>query len=81
MPCTLPAPLQVCSGPALTLFNPTELELLICGLPHLDFEQLEAAAQYEGGYSRWAGRCDPSVSPRAWPAGYAYASMHACCSP
>ena len=55
LPRIAPAPLQVCSGPALTLFNPTELELLVCGLPHLDFEQLEAAAKYEGGYSRWGG--------------------------
>jgi len=28
-----------------------ELELLVCGLPHLDFEALQSAAKYEGGYS------------------------------
>ncbi len=44
--------MQVCNGPALGLFTATELELLICGLPHLDFDALEAAAKYEG-YSRW----------------------------
>ncbi|KAI3438759.1 hypothetical protein D9Q98_001177 [Chlorella vulgaris] len=44
--------LRVCGGPALTLFSPPELELLICGLPHLDFEALEGVSRYEGGYSR-----------------------------
>lgn len=43
--------LRVCGGPALTLFTPAELELLVCGLPHLDFEALQAVAKYEGGYS------------------------------
>lgn len=41
----------VAGGPALTLFTPAELELLVCGLPHLDFEGLQKAAKYEGGYS------------------------------
>ena len=27
-----------------------ELELLICGLPHLDFDALQRAARYEGGF-------------------------------
>ncbi|GIL93359.1 hypothetical protein Vretifemale_20765 [Volvox reticuliferus] len=43
---------QVCGGPALSLFRHEELELLICGLPHLDFGALEANARYEGGYHR-----------------------------
>lgn len=43
---------QVCGGPALSLFRGKELELLVCGLPHLDFEALERVAKYEGGYSR-----------------------------
>lgn len=43
--------LRVCSGPALGLFTPPELELLVCGLPHLDFAALQAVARYEGGYS------------------------------
>ena len=41
---------SVASGSALVLFNPQELELLVCGLPHLDFHALEKAAIYEGGY-------------------------------
>jgi len=42
--------MQVCGGPALSMFSPRELELLVCGLPHLDFEALQKATQYEGGY-------------------------------
>ena len=42
---------SVASGSSLVLFNPQELELLVCGLPHLDFAALEKAAAYEGGYS------------------------------
>jgi len=43
---------QVCGGPALSLFRYEELELLICGLPHLDFEALEEVTQYDAGYHR-----------------------------
>ena len=32
------------------LFRYDELERLVCGLPHLDFEALKAAARYEAGY-------------------------------
>ncbi|EWM28462.1 hect e3 ubiquitin [Nannochloropsis gaditana] len=39
--------LKVCGGDALNLFHPQELEVLLCGAPHLDFHALEAAAQYE----------------------------------
>lgn len=42
---------QVAGGAALTLLQDEELELLVCGLPHLDFDALEAAARYEGGFS------------------------------
>lgn len=42
---------SVASGSSLVLFNHQELELLICGLPHLDFHALETAAVYEGGYT------------------------------
>lgn len=38
----------VVGGPALGLFRPEELELLIAGTPHLDFDSLEAGATYEG---------------------------------
>jgi len=41
---------SVMSGPALMLFRPEELELLVAGTPHLDFKQLEAVATYDGGY-------------------------------
>ena len=41
----------VMSGPALTLFRPEELELLIAGTPVLDFDALERAAAYDGGYT------------------------------
>lgn len=37
----------VVNGPAFAIFTPEELELLICGEPVLDFEELEKAAQYE----------------------------------
>lgn len=40
----------MCGGPALSLLRPEELELLVCGLPHLDFAALESAARYDGGY-------------------------------
>jgi len=38
------------AGPALELLAPAELELLACGLPHLDFAALEKAARYDGGF-------------------------------
>lgn len=43
---------QVCGGDALKLFRYDELELLICGLPHFDFDALERVTVYEGGYSK-----------------------------
>ena len=36
---------QVCGGLALGLFRYDELELLVCGLPHLDFNELEKNAK------------------------------------
>ena len=42
---------QVCGGPALALFRWEELELLICGLPELDFGALERVTRYEGGFA------------------------------
>lgn len=35
----------------MQLFRYEELELLICGLPHLDFHELERVAKYDGGYN------------------------------
>lgn len=43
--------LTLCGGPALQLFSPTELERLVCGTPCLDFEGLQKAAKYEGGFN------------------------------
>ena len=37
----------VVNGPAFSFFTPEELELLICGDPVLDFEELEKATVYE----------------------------------
>ena len=43
---------EVCGGPALRMFIPEELELLICGNPSLDFLALEEVASTEDGYTR-----------------------------
>mmetsp|Transcript_12648 Transcript_12648/g.43922 ORF Transcript_12648/g.43922 Transcript_12648/m.43922 type:complete len:191 (+) Transcript_12648:1-573(+) len=40
--------LMLCGGPALELFRPAELEALVVGQLHLDFDALEASARYEG---------------------------------
>lgn len=42
--------LTLCGGPALQLFSPTELERLVCGTPCLDFDGLQRAARYDGGF-------------------------------
>lgn len=42
---------QVCGGPALALFRPEELELLVCGQPCLDFHTLEQSTHYDAGYN------------------------------
>eukprot|EP00008_Paramoeba_atlantica_P001476 CAMPEP_0201503990 /NCGR_PEP_ID=MMETSP0151_2-20130828/84960_1 /ASSEMBLY_ACC=CAM_ASM_000257 /TAXON_ID=200890 /ORGANISM="Paramoeba atlantica, Strain 621/1 / CCAP 1560/9" /LENGTH=633 /DNA_ID=CAMNT_0047897691 /DNA_START=1723 /DNA_END=3624 /DNA_ORIENTATION=- len=38
----------VCDGPALRLFNVIELEELVCGSPHFDFDDLENGCIYQG---------------------------------
>ena len=43
--------LLLCDGPVLRLFRPQELEVLVCGTPHLDFKALEANAKYEGSFT------------------------------
>eukprot|EP00286_Rhodomonas_abbreviata_P003077 CAMPEP_0181344412 /NCGR_PEP_ID=MMETSP1101-20121128/32159_1 /TAXON_ID=46948 /ORGANISM="Rhodomonas abbreviata, Strain Caron Lab Isolate" /LENGTH=631 /DNA_ID=CAMNT_0023456213 /DNA_START=77 /DNA_END=1970 /DNA_ORIENTATION=+ len=43
---------QVCGGPALRMFIPEELELLICGSPSLDFHALQEITSTEDGYTR-----------------------------
>eukprot|EP00850_Spirogloea_muscicola_P003742 SM000015S01242 [mRNA] locus=s15:773139:784742:- [translate_table: standard] len=44
--------LKVCGGPAFQLFRYEELELLVCGLPHFDFEALQKKAEYQGGFTK-----------------------------
>jgi len=44
--------LSVCDGNALKLFEPEELQLLICGDPVLDFYELEKATTYDNGYDK-----------------------------
>lgn len=40
--------MQVCGGPALSLFwTGFELELLIAGVPQLDFDDLQTVARYK----------------------------------
>ena len=43
---------KVVGGRALSLFRPSELELLICGNPRLDFDALERNSKYEDGLKR-----------------------------
>ena len=38
---------MVCDGPALRLFNVSELEVLICGSPKFDFHDLEESCVYQ----------------------------------
>jgi len=42
--------MKVCGGQALEMFQPKELELLVCGNPVLDFEALERATKYDDGF-------------------------------
>jgi len=43
----------VCSlGPALQMFGPAELQLVICGSPELNFDELEKGTSYENGYDK-----------------------------
>ncbi|GFH29830.1 ubiquitin-protein ligase E3 A, partial [Haematococcus lacustris] len=42
---------MLCDGPVLKLLRPQELERLVCGNPHLDFEALQRNAKYEAGYT------------------------------
>ena len=44
--------LRVCDGPTLRIFDPTEVELLVCGVPTFQFHELEGIAQYGEGYSK-----------------------------
>ena len=42
--------LLLCDGPAFSLLTPRELEQLACGVPHLDFQALQANAKYDAGF-------------------------------
>lgn len=42
---------RVCGGEALEMFRPSELELLVCGNPVLDFEALESVTHYDDGFA------------------------------
>ena len=42
--------LRVMEYSSLDLFSPEELELLVVGIPELDFDALEKNTKYEGGY-------------------------------
>jgi len=44
--------MKVCGGPALQLFRPEELHMLICGSEELDFDALEKKTHYDGGYTK-----------------------------
>ena len=41
---------KVCGGAAIDLFEAEELELLICGNPVLDFEELRRGTRYDDGF-------------------------------
>jgi len=43
---------DVCSAKAISLFDSTELQLLICGAPNIDFKELEKGTTYGEGYHR-----------------------------
>jgi hypothetical protein len=42
--------LLLCDGVAFSFLTPSELEELVCGTPHLDFQALEANARYCDGF-------------------------------
>ncbi|XP_076154126.1 putative E3 ubiquitin-protein ligase HECTD2 [Alosa pseudoharengus] len=47
---------SVCASDAIMLLRPEEVEVLVCGSPHLDMVSLQRVAQYEG-YSK----TDPTI--------------------
>jgi ubiquitin-protein ligase E3 A len=42
----------VCASPLMRMFEPEELELLVCGSQEFDFDSFEEGARYEDPYSR-----------------------------
>lgn len=61
---------SVCGGPLLSMFQPEELELLVCGNPVLDFEDLWQSVRWEDGYTgkepvcEWLGEILRSMNPQ-----------------
>ena len=61
---------EVVSGPVLKLFQPSELELMICGSRELDFAALEKSAHCTDGYNkdsqiiRWLWSIIRELSPK-----------------
>lgn len=43
---------KLCDTTAMRIFQPQELELLVCGNPSFDFDAFEASVAYENGYTR-----------------------------
>lgn len=39
---------SVCASNALIMLQPKEVEMLVCGSPHLDLDALEKVTKYEG---------------------------------
>ncbi|KAJ9515135.1 hypothetical protein QJQ45_028940 [Haematococcus lacustris] len=54
---------QVCGGLALGLFTAAELELLVAGLPHLDFEAMRQAARVGPGNALSLSHAKPPSLP------------------
>lgn len=44
--------LVTAESPLHMLFNPVELEILICGEKEFDFNQLESSTEYDGGFTK-----------------------------
>ena len=42
--------MRIMEDSSLDLFSPEELELLVVGIPDLDFDAIEKNTKYEGGY-------------------------------
>lgn len=53
--------MRVMEDSSLDLFLPEELELLVVGIPELDFEAMKASTKYEGGYD-----ADSNVVKNFW---------------
>lgn len=51
----------VTADSSLMLFEPEEIELLVCGSPQLDFKELEESTAYEGGFTK-----DSNVIKNFW---------------